>query len=397
MLADRRVVAVGAGAARADPARRRDERVVQVALEEGARWTDCDGPPRRSRARDDSARRAPPRPTRGRGGRPPRERPRRPSRSTREPGADRTGGDGDAETAPAPRASAALARAEPRRGRSRSRRASPTRLRRSGRPWPSTAIGSPSPRTISLTRVLDRLGRERDRRPDRVEVELGEPVVGAPGHHLVGELALRVEQRVDPLLDRRGTDEGRDEDGLPLAETVDAVGGLLLDRGVPPAVEVDDVVRGGKVESPAAGAQRDDEHGRLRLRLEAPDELVSGLWRTGRRGRTRQTGRVAPRGAGRAGEARILGEHERFVVGRYELSSSTSRSSFPDRPSSARPVGTTSSGWLHSCFSCPSIARTAPRLSKPSRAARCAASSGRPWRGRGSPARRSGCTRPSRS
>ena len=45
------------------------------------------------------------------------------------------------------------------------------------------------------------------------------------------------------------------------------------------------------------------------------------------------------------------------------MRSSTSRSSFPERPSSGRPWEAISSGWLQTCFSCPSIASTAPRRS----------------------------------
>src|SRR3954453_12273445 len=41
-------------------------------------------------------------------------------------------------------------------------------------------------------------------------------------------------------------------------------------------------------------------------------------------------------------------------------SNSTRRSSFPLRPSSGRPVWISISGWLHTCFRWPSIARTAP-------------------------------------
>ena len=93
-------------------------------------------------------------------------------------------------------------------------------------------------------RLLDGVVRERHGGADRVEVELAEPVVGPAGDDLLGQLALRVEQLVDPLLERRRADEAVDEDVLVLAEAVGAVGRLLLDGGVPPAVEVEDVVRG---------------------------------------------------------------------------------------------------------------------------------------------------------
>ena len=47
-----------------------------------------------------------------------------------------------------------------------------------------------------------------------------------------------------------------------LADAVGAVGGLVLHRRVPPAVEVEDVVGGGQVEPGAAGLERQDEDGR---------------------------------------------------------------------------------------------------------------------------------------
>jgi hypothetical protein len=47
--------------------------------------------------------------------------------------------------------------------------------------------------------------------------------------------------------------------GLP--DTERPVRGLVLDGGVPPAVEVDDVERGGRVQAGAAGLQRQDEEG----------------------------------------------------------------------------------------------------------------------------------------
>ena len=119
------------------------------------------------------------------------------------------------------------------------------------------------------------LSESDDGGADRVEVELAEPVVGAAGDDLLGQLALRVEQLVDPLLERRRADEAVDEDVLVLAEPVGAVGRLLLDGGVPPAVEVEDVVRGGQVEAAPAGANRDHEHRRPVGVGERLDELVA--------------------------------------------------------------------------------------------------------------------------
>ena len=61
-----------------------------------------------------------------------------------------------------------------------------------------------------------------------------------------------------------------------LADAVGAVGGLVLDRRIPPAVEVEDVARGRQVEAEPAGAQRHDEHARVPIRfLEAVDDSLA--------------------------------------------------------------------------------------------------------------------------
>jgi len=62
---------------------------------------------------------------------------------------------------------------------------------------------------------------------------------------------------------------------LPLlADAVRAVGRLGLDRRVPPGVEVDHGVRGGEVQSHAAGLEADQEDRGLAL-LEAADDLLA--------------------------------------------------------------------------------------------------------------------------
>src|SRR5690606_20362140 len=59
-----------------------------------------------------------------------------------------------------------------------------------------------------------------------------------------------------------------------LADAVGAVGGLVLDGGVPPAVVVDDVVGAGQVEAGAGGFERQQEHRRPPV-LEAADHLLA--------------------------------------------------------------------------------------------------------------------------
>ena len=51
-----------------------------------------------------------------------------------------------------------------------------------------------------------------------------------------------------------------------------SISSLVLNRGIPPAVEVDDVTGGGQVQSGTAGLEREDEEGRPVLALKALDE-----------------------------------------------------------------------------------------------------------------------------
>ena len=76
------------------------------------------------------------------------------------------------------------------------------------------------------------------------------------------------------------------DDGAGLADAPRAVAGLVLDRGVPPAVVEHDVAGGGEVEPGAAGLQRQHERARALGRLEVVD-------RCGRGRRARQAAVVA--------------------------------------------------------------------------------------------------------
>ena len=66
-------------------------------------------------------------------------------------------------------------------------------------------------------------------------------------------------QREDAVLDGLARDEAVDGHGLDLADAVGAIGGLVLDGGVPPGVEEDDLGGGGEVEAGTAGLQGDEE------------------------------------------------------------------------------------------------------------------------------------------
>ena len=78
---------------------------------------------------------------------------------------------------------------------------------------------------------------------------------------------LRVDQGVDLLLDRAAADELVHQDVFLLADAEGPIGRLVLDRRVPPAVEMHDVGRRGQGQAGAAGLQRQDEerHGLVLL------------------------------------------------------------------------------------------------------------------------------------
>ena len=95
-----------------------------------------------------------------------------------------------------------------------------------------------------------------------------------PPSRALGEGALFGDQGVDFFLDGAAADELVDEDVALLADAEGAVGGLVLDGRVPPAVEVDDVRGGGQVQAGAAGLEREDEERRAVVALESVDELA---------------------------------------------------------------------------------------------------------------------------
>ena len=105
-------------------------------------------------------------------------------------------------------------------------------------------------------------------------VELGDPSLAAADDPL-GEVLLLRDQRVDPLLERADARQLAHLDVLALADPERPVGRLVLDRRVPPAVEVDDVVGGGQVQPGAAGLQRQHEQRRTAFGLEPADHLVA--------------------------------------------------------------------------------------------------------------------------
>ena len=77
----------------------------------------------------------------------------------------------------------------------------------------------------------------------------------------IGQIAFGFVEAQDFLLDGVARNQVIDGHVLVLPDAVGAVGGLLLDGGIPPRVQVDDVVGVGQVEAQSAGFQADEEHG----------------------------------------------------------------------------------------------------------------------------------------
>ena len=89
--------------------------------------------------------------------------------------------------------------------------------------------------------------------------EFGEESGGGGRDDLVGEETFMTEEVVDAFLEGAFADEVVGDDGADLADAVGAVGGLVLDGGVPPAVVVDDVRGLGEGEAEGAGAEGENE------------------------------------------------------------------------------------------------------------------------------------------
>src|SRR6476660_2408810 len=70
---------------------------------------------------------------------------------------------------------------------------------------------------------------------------------------------------------------GGDDAGLP--DAMGAVGGLRLDRWIPPRIEMNDGVGGGKIQADAASFQTDQEDGNRGIALEAIHDFLTLLGR----------------------------------------------------------------------------------------------------------------------
>ena len=233
-----------------------------------------------------------------------------------------------------------------RRGRTASRATVPTAPARSDRRRPQPAR---IPSASSRGHAAASIGKRRDGCADRVEVELAEPVVGASA--ITWSASSRFDSSSASIRSSRvPVQRGSRPGPACLPEPVRAVGRLVLDRRVPPAVEVDDVVRRRQVQpsSRPPGARRPERSARRRPRTRR--ELVAPC----------ATRAVEEPPRGRDGPARCGAAQLGYCVktsasvAREGLELRSSRSSLPDLPFERAPVGSTTSGWLQTCLSCPS-------------------------------------------
>jgi hypothetical protein len=94
----------------------------------------------------------------------------------------------------------------------------------------------------------------------------------------LGEVSLLRVQGQHRLFDGALRDQADDRDRTRLADPVGPIGGLILDGGVPPRVEVNDVIGGRQVEPRASGLQGDQEQVAFAAleRLDGARPLVEG-------------------------------------------------------------------------------------------------------------------------
>ncbi len=84
-------------------------------------------------------------------------------------------------------------------------------------------------------------------------------------------MAFLVDQGVDAFLDGTAADELMDQHVAFLTDAKRPVGRLVLDRRIPPAIEVDHVRCGSQVQAGPAGLERQDEERRPVVALELID------------------------------------------------------------------------------------------------------------------------------
>ena len=100
-----------------------------------------------------------------------------------------------------------------------------------------------------------------------------EEFFGAFVEERVGEVLLVHNHFVDFLFEGAAADELMDEDIAFLSDAVGAVGGLIFDGGVPPAIKVYDLAGCGEIEARAGGLKGEHKEGGAIVGLERLDEF----------------------------------------------------------------------------------------------------------------------------
>ena len=80
---------------------------------------------------------------------------------------------------------------------------------------------------------------------------------------------------MDILLNGSGGNKRVDENRVSLPDAVGAITGLVFHGGIPPTIEVNDVVGAGESETSAGGSKREQEERRPPRRLELLHETLS--------------------------------------------------------------------------------------------------------------------------
>src|SRR6266851_4138921 len=122
-----------------------------------------------------------------------------------------------------------------------------------------------------------RLGSQRDDLAQLSHGQLGQPALAGTDNSL-GQRLLLLDHHVDPLFHRADADELAYLDVLALPDPEGPVGGLILHRGIPPAVDVDDMIGGGQIQPGAAGLEGQDEHRRIRYLLKSSHHRIALLF-----------------------------------------------------------------------------------------------------------------------
>lgn len=94
--------------------------------------------------------------------------------------------------------------------------------------------------------------------------QLRDPALVTGGNDVAGQTGFFFDHVVDALFDCALGDELVHHDILLLTDAEGAVGGLVFDGGVPPAVEVDDMVSLGQVQTDTARFERQNHKGDIR-------------------------------------------------------------------------------------------------------------------------------------